>query len=77
MLRRHIRGTSPATTRRADDRRMMVQSRIRELQGMAQELKRTIESCVGQSCGECAILGALQRPDSSQSQATQPLNCRV
>ena len=47
-----------------------VQSRIRELQGMARELKRTIESCVRQSCGECAILGALQRSESSQSQAT-------
>jgi MerR family transcriptional regulator, mercuric resistance operon regulatory protein len=47
-----------------------VQSRIRELQGMARELKRTIESCVGQSCGECAILGALQRPETVQSQAT-------
>jgi hypothetical protein len=47
-----------------------VQLRISELQGMARELKRTIESCVGQSCGECAILGALQRPETSQSQAT-------
>jgi len=46
-----------------------VQSRIHELQRMARELKRTIESCVRQSCGECAILGALQRPESSQSQA--------
>jgi MerR family mercuric resistance operon transcriptional regulator len=46
-----------------------VQSRIDELQRMARELKRTIESCVRQSCGECAILGALQRPQSSQSQA--------
>lgn len=47
-----------------------VQSRIRELQGMARELKRTIELCVGQSCGECAILGALQRPETLQPQAT-------
>jgi MerR family mercuric resistance operon transcriptional regulator len=47
-----------------------VQSRIRELQGMARELKRTIQSCVGQSCGECAILGALQHPENSQTQAT-------
>lgn len=46
-----------------------VQSRIRKLQGMARELKRTIESCVGQSCGECAILGTLQHSEISQSKA--------
>ena len=38
-----------------------VQSRIRELQSMARELERTIVSCAGESCGECAILGALQQ----------------
>jgi MerR family transcriptional regulator, mercuric resistance operon regulatory protein len=47
-----------------------VQSRIRQLQGMAQELTRTIESCVGQSCGECAILEALQRSQIPQPHAT-------
>lgn len=38
-----------------------VEERIRELQGIARELERTIESCVGESCGDCAILSALQR----------------
>lgn len=37
-----------------------VSARIRELQRMARELKKTIDSCKQQSCGDCAILGALQ-----------------
>jgi MerR family mercuric resistance operon transcriptional regulator len=44
-----------------------VQTRISELQRMARELQRTIESCVRKSCGECAILGALQRTQANDS----------
>lgn len=47
-----------------------VQTRIRELQRMARELQGTIESCVRQSCGECAILGALQRRQAPQPHTT-------
>jgi MerR family transcriptional regulator, mercuric resistance operon regulatory protein len=50
-----------------------VESRIRELQGMARELQRTIESCVGQSCGECAILGALQRNETLRPDTAHPI----
>jgi MerR family mercuric resistance operon transcriptional regulator len=38
-----------------------VNERISELRRMARELKRTIDSCARQSCGECSILGALQQ----------------
>lgn len=38
-----------------------VQARIAELRRMEKELERTIQSCAGGSCGDCAILGSLQR----------------
>jgi MerR family transcriptional regulator, mercuric resistance operon regulatory protein len=47
-----------------------VRSRIRELQRIARELERTIDSCVGQSCGNCAILGALQGSEMQRFRAT-------
>jgi MerR family mercuric resistance operon transcriptional regulator len=47
-----------------------VRSRIRELQRIARELERTIDSCVGQSCGNCAILGALQGGEVQRFRAT-------
>ena len=37
-----------------------VTARIREMKRIARELKKTIESCRQLSCGDCAILGALQ-----------------
>jgi MerR family transcriptional regulator, mercuric resistance operon regulatory protein len=46
-----------------------VRIRIRELQRIARELQRTIESCVGQSCGRCAILGALQGSEIPHSRS--------
>jgi MerR family mercuric resistance operon transcriptional regulator len=44
-----------------------VQSRILELQRMARELQRTIDSCVRKSRGECSILGALQQTQVKDS----------
>ena len=38
-----------------------VEGRIGELQVIARELTRTIEACANKSCGDCAILDALQR----------------
>jgi len=38
-----------------------VRKRISELRRMARELEHTIESCERRSCGECSILGTLQR----------------
>lgn len=38
-----------------------VRARIRELQGIARELQRTIDSCANDSCGNCTILGALKQ----------------
>ena len=49
-----------------------VRVRIRELQRIGRELQQTIESCVGQSCGKCAILGALQGSEGRESRASQP-----
>lgn len=43
-----------------------VEMRIREMKRIARELKKTIDSCKQQSCGDCAILGALQGEESSQ-----------
>ena len=41
-----------------------VNERIRDLRRMARELKRTIDTCERQSCGECSILGALHQSGS-------------
>jgi MerR family mercuric resistance operon transcriptional regulator len=46
-----------------------VQCRIRTLQRMARELRRTIEACVGGARAGCTILGDLQAPVSRRKSA--------
>ena len=41
-----------------------IEQRVRELQCMARELRRTVTACSGGERGTCAILGALQRADA-------------
>lgn len=53
--------------RLAREQLLQVKERIDELNGIAAELERTIDSCVKQSCGDCAILGALSNPRASKS----------
>ena len=47
--------------RLAREQLLKVEGRIGELQAIARELTRTIEACAKKSCGDCAILDALQR----------------
>jgi MerR family mercuric resistance operon transcriptional regulator len=49
-----------------------VQARIAELRRMAKELERTIQSCVGGSCSDCSILGALQNTPRRSRPSTSP-----
>jgi MerR family transcriptional regulator, mercuric resistance operon regulatory protein len=52
--------------RLAREQLVQVKARMRELAKIARELERTIKSCVKQSCGNCAILGALQGDRASE-----------